>query len=170
MGRQEDKLSRPHWHSGTITASRPAESSALPRGSALSWGGPQMARPTSVWLATPELWVTRCQLIRSAIMFYFGARETAENQENYKTLQCYFAKNINCKVGFVLFFFSLTNCPSDGLGFFNVLKIKLKKKKNPGYRSQIRANCPRAYLGLDPVKTSLVVQLFGGGWLPLRAC
>lgn len=107
-----------------ITASCPAESSALPCGSALSWGGPQMARPTSMWLATPEFWVTQCQLIRSAIMFYFGARERAANQENYKTLQCYFAKNINCKVGVVLFFFSLTNCPSDGLGFFNVLKIK----------------------------------------------
>lgn len=128
VGRQEDKLSRPHWHSGTITASRPAESSALPRGSALSWGGPQMARPTSVWLATPELWVTRCQLIRSAIMFYFGARETAENQENYKTLQCYFAKNINCKVGFVLFFF-LNQLSFGWFGVFQCTKNKIKKKK-----------------------------------------
>lgn len=132
MGRQEDKLSRPHWHSGTITASRPAESSALPRGSALSWGGPQMARPTSVWLATPELWVTRCQLIRSAIMFYFGARETAENQENYKTLQCYFAKNINCKVGFVLLLFFFLNQLSFGwFGVFQCTKNKIKKKKQP---------------------------------------
>lgn len=71
-----------------------------------------MTRPRSMWLATPELLVTRCQLIQSAIMFYFGARETAANQENYKTLQCYFAKNINCKV-----FFFFTNCPLDGLGF-----------------------------------------------------
>lgn len=61
-----------------------------------------MARPTSLWLATPELSVTRRQLIRSAIMFYFGAKETAENQENYKTLQCYFAMNIDCEG----FFFS----------------------------------------------------------------
>lgn len=112
VGRQEDKLSHPRWHSGTITPSHPAESSSLPYGSALSRGSLQMARPTGLWLATPELSVTRRQLIRSAIMFYFGARETAENQENYKTLQCYFAKNINCEG-----FFFLTNCSLDGLGF-----------------------------------------------------
>lgn len=41
VGRQEDKLSRSHWHSGTITASHPAESSTLP----CVWVCTELGRP-----------------------------------------------------------------------------------------------------------------------------